>query len=169
MKPAHALTHVTAGGDARMVEVGEKAVTRREATAEGWVHLSAEALAQVNERRAKKGDVLTIAQIAGIQGAKRTAEWIPLCHPLPLDGVDVHLHVEAGAIRVVATTRCTGRTGVEMEALTAVTAAALTVYDMLKAVDRGIRIDGVRLLAKSGGRSGDWHADSPVPGAEGER
>ena len=141
-----------------MVEVGEKAVTRRSATAEGWVRLSAEALAQVVERRAKKGDVLMIAQIAGIQGAKRTSEWIPLCHPLPLDGVDVRLDVRDGAIRIEATARCTGRTGVEMEALTAVTAAALTVYDMLKAVDRGIGIEGVRLLAKSGGRSGNWTA-----------
>lgn len=152
------LTHVTPEGDARMVEVGEKAVTRREAVAEGWVRLSADALAQVVERRAKKGDVLTIAQIAGIQGAKRTAEWIPLCHPVPLDGVDVRLYVEAGAIRIEASARCTSRTGVEMEALTAVTAAALTVYDMLKAVDRGILIDGVRLLSKSGGRSGEWRA-----------
>ncbi len=152
------LTHLTPEGDARMVEVGEKAVTRREAVAEGWVRLSPEALAQVMERRAKKGDVLTIAQIAGIQGAKRTAEWIPLCHPVPLDGVDVRLHVEQGAIRIEASARCTAKTGVEMEALTAVTAAALTVYDMLKAVDRGIVIDGVRLLAKSGGRSGEWKA-----------
>lgn len=150
------LTHVTPSGDAHMVEVGDKPVTRRSATAEGWVRLSAEALAQVIERRARKGDVLAIAQIAGIQGAKRTAEWIPLCHPLPLDGVDVTLDVVDGAIRIVATARCTGRTGVEMEALTAVSAAALTVYDMLKAVDRGIVIDGIALLAKSGGRSGTW-------------
>lgn len=157
------LTHVTPEGDARMVEVGEKAVTRREAVAEGWVRLSADALAQVVERRAKKGDVLTIAQIAGIQGAKRTAEWIPLCHPVPLDGVDVRLYVEAGAIRIEASARCTSRTGVEMEALTAVTAAALTVYDMLKAVDRGIVIDGVRLLSKSGGRSGEWRAPPRIP------
>lgn len=157
------LTHVTPEGDARMVEVGEKAVTRREAVAEGWVRLSADALAQVVERRAKKGDVLTIAQIAGIQGAKRTADWIPLCHPVPLDGVDVRLYVEAGAIRIEASARCTSRTGVEMEALTAVTAAALTVYDMLKAVDRGMIIDGVRLLSKSGGRSGDWRAPASNP------
>lgn len=157
------LTHVTPEGDARMVEVGEKAVTRREAVAEGWVRLSADALAQVVERRAKKGDVLTIAQIAGIQGAKRTAEWIPLCHPVPLDGVDVRLYVEAGAIRIEASARCTSRTGVEMEALTAVTAAALTVYDMLKAVDRGMIIDGVRLLSKSGGRSGEWRAPPRNP------
>jgi cyclic pyranopterin phosphate synthase len=157
------LTHVTPEGDARMVEVGEKAVTRREAVAEGWVRLSADALAQVVERRAKKGDVLTIAQIAGIQGAKRTADWIPLCHPVPLDGVDVRLYVEAGAIRIEASARCTSRTGVEMEALTAVAAAALTVYDMLKAVDRGMIIDGVRLLSKSGGRSGDWRAPASNP------
>ncbi|MSP54946.1 MAG: cyclic pyranopterin monophosphate synthase MoaC [Myxococcales bacterium] len=156
----HVLTHLTPTGDARMVEVGEKEVTRRSATAEGWVRLGAEALAAVVERRAKKGDVLTIAQIAAIQAAKRTADWIPLCHPVPLDGVEVQLEVVDGAIRILATARCTGRTGVEMEALTAVTAGALTVYDMLKAVDRGIRIDGVRLLAKSGGRSGDWRVGS---------
>lgn len=150
------LTHVTPAGDAHMVEVGEKPVTRRSATAEGFVRLSPEALEQVVSRRARKGDVLTIAQIAGIQGAKRTAEWIPICHPLPLDGVDVTLDVVDGSIHIVATARCTGRTGVEMEALTAVTAAALTVYDMLKAVDRGIRIDGVSLLSKAGGRSGTW-------------
>ncbi len=152
------LTHVSPEGDARMVQVGEKSVTARSATAEGWVRLSGEALTQVVERRAKKGDVLTIAQIAGIQGAKRTAEWIPLCHPLILDGVEVIIEVVSDALRVQATVSCTGRTGVEMEALTAVTAACLTVYDMLKAVDRSIRIEGIRLLEKSGGRSGHWRA-----------
>lgn len=152
------LTHVDAAGNARMVEVGEKAVTRRVATAEGFVRMGAEALATVREGRAKKGDVLFVAQLAGIQAAKRTGDLIPLCHPLPLDGVDVHLTLIDDGVRIEATTRCTARTGVEMEALTAVTVAALTVYDMLKAVDRGLRIDGVRLLAKSGGRSGDWKA-----------
>lgn len=141
-----------------MVEVGDKAITRRSATAEGFVRMGAEALATLVERRAKKGDVLGVAQIAGILAAKRTGELIPLCHPLPLDGVDLHLDPVADGVRIEATVRCTGRTGVEMEALTAVSLAALTVYDMLKAVDRGMRIEGVRLLAKSGGRSGDWVA-----------
>lgn len=141
-----------------MVEVGDKLITRRSATAEGFVRMGAEALATLVERRAKKGDVLGVAQIAGILAAKRTGELIPLCHPLPLDGVDLHLDPVADGVRIEATVRCTGRTGVEMEALTAVSLAALTVYDMLKAVDRGMRIEGVRLLAKSGGRSGDWVA-----------
>lgn len=156
------LTHLDEAGNARMVEVGEKEVTRRSATAEGWVRLSAEALAYVRggskEGGSKKGDVLAVAQIAGILGAKRTADLIPLCHPLPLDGVDLALMATPEGVHIVGTTRCTGRTGVEMEALTAVTIAALTVYDMLKAVDRGIRIEGVRLLEKSGGRSGHWRA-----------
>ena len=152
------LTHVGPTGDARMVEVGEKAVTRREAVAEGFVRMSAEALTAVVERRAKKGDVLGVAQIAGIQAAKRAGELIPLCHPLALDGVDVRLEVMASGVRIEASVRNTGRTGVEMEALTAVSVAALTVYDMLKAVDKAMRIEGVRLLRKSGGRSGDWVA-----------
>ena len=152
------LTHLSPSGDARIVEVGEKAVTRREAVAEGFVFMSAEALAAVVERRAKKGDVLLIAQIAGISAAKRTGELIPLCHPLGLDGVDVVLVAVDGGVRIEASARCTGKTGVEMEALTAVTVAALTVYDMLKAVDKAMRIEGVRLLRKSGGRSGEWVA-----------
>lgn len=152
------LTHLSPAGDARMVEVGEKAITRREAVAEGFVFMSAAALAAVVERRAKKGDVLLIAQIAGISAAKRTGELIPLCHPLGLDGVDVTLSVVGGGVRIEASARCTGKTGVEMEALTAVSVAALTVYDMLKAVDKAMRIEGIRLLKKSGGRSGDWVA-----------
>lgn len=162
------LTHVDEAGNARMVEVGEKEVTRRAATAEGYVRMGADALGQLRAHAAadgaplpggsKKGDVLGVAQIAGIMGAKRTADLIPLCHPLPLDGVEVTLALVEDGVRIVATARCTGRTGVEMEALTAVTTAALTVYDMLKAVDKGIRIDGVRLLEKSGGRSGHWRA-----------
>lgn len=152
------LTHIGPQGDARMVEVGDKPVTRREAAAEGFVRMSAEALAAVVERRAKKGDVLTIAQIAGIQAAKRTGELIPLCHPLPLDGVDVVLTPVADGVRIEAVARCTARTGVEMEALTAVSVAGLTVIDMLKAIDKAMRIEGVRLLRKSGGRSGAWEA-----------
>jgi len=152
------LTHIGPTGDARMVEVGEKAVTRREAVAEGFVRMGDAALHAVMERRAKKGDVLTIAQVAGIQAAKRTGELIPLCHPLPLDGVDVVLLPVEGGVRIEASARCTARTGVEMEALTAVSVAALTVIDMLKSIDKTMRIDGVRLLRKSGGRSGEWAA-----------
>ncbi|MCB9696994.1 MAG: cyclic pyranopterin monophosphate synthase MoaC [Alphaproteobacteria bacterium] len=150
------LTHVDARGDARMVEVGEKDVTRREATAEGFVRLGPEALAAVVERTAKKGDVLAIAQLAAIQGAKRTSDLIPLCHPLMITGVDVGLTVEGDRVRCVATVRTEGRTGVEMEALTAVSAGLLAVYDMLKAVDRGMELGPIRLIAKSGGRSGEW-------------
>lgn len=155
------LTHVDAAGDAHMVDVGDKAVTRRTAIAEGYLYANPEALAAVAERRAKKGDVLTIAQIAGIQGAKRTSETIPLCHPLVLDRVDVVLTVEAteGRIRCEASAAVHGRTGVEMEALCGVTAALLCAWDMLKAVDRQMRLDGVRVLSKDGGRSGAWRVD----------
>jgi cyclic pyranopterin monophosphate synthase len=152
------LTHIDGAGNARMVEVGEKPVTRREAVAEGFVRMSPMALAAVVERTARKGDVLGVAQLAGIMAAKRTGDLIPLCHPLPLDGVDVHLQAVEGGVRVEASVRCTGRTGVEMEALTAVSLAALTVVDMLKALDRGMTIEGIRLLSKSGGRSGSWRA-----------
>ena len=141
-----------------MVDVGEKEVTRREAVAEGFVRMSPEALAAVVERRARTGDVLTIAQVAGIAAAKRTGDLIPLCHPLGLDGVDVTLVPIEDGLRIEASARCTGKTGVEMEALTAVAIAALTVIDMLKAVDKAMRVEGVRLLRKSGGRSGDWEA-----------
>ena len=152
------LTHLSPTGEARMVDVGEKEVTRREAVAEGFVRMSPEALAAVVERRARKGDVLTIAQVAGIAAAKRTGDLIPLCHPLGLDGVDVTLVPIEDGLRIEASARCTGKTGVEMEALTAVAIAALTVIDMLKAVDKAMRVEGVRLLRKSGGRSGDWEA-----------
>jgi cyclic pyranopterin phosphate synthase len=152
------LTHVDAAGNARMVDTGEKAVTTRVAVAEGEIALSEAAFQAVLERTAVKGDVLAVAQIAGIQAAKRTSDLIPLCHPLPLDAVEVELTPEPGSRRVIAraTVRTTWRTGVEMEALTAVTIALLTVYDMLKAVDRGMQISGVRLVEKRGGRSGDW-------------
>ncbi len=152
------LTHLDAQGNARMVEVGDKPVTRRSATAEAWIRLGPEALARVRAGRSAKGDVLGVAQIAGIQAAKRTGELIPLCHPLPLDGVDVRFEIHDAGVRVEATARCTGRTGVEMEALTACSVAGLTVIDMLKAIDRTLQIDGVRLLAKSGGTRGDWRA-----------
>ena len=151
------LTHLDERGHARMVDVGEKPVTARVATAQARVRMGADALAAL-AGGAPKGDVLAVARIAGIQAAKRTGELIPLCHPLPLDGVSVDLTPQADGVRIEATARCTGRTGVEMEALTAATVAALTVYDMLKAVDRAMVIEDVRLLAKSGGRSGDWRA-----------
>ena len=152
------LTHIDARGNARMVDVSDKDVTVREAVAEGRIRMEPATLAIIVERRAKKGDVLAVAQIAAIQAAKRTAEWIPLCHPLPLTAVEVALIPlpDEGCVRCTATVRTIGRTGVEMEALTAVTAGLLTVYDMVKAVDRGMAIEGVVLLRKSGGRSGIW-------------
>ena len=145
------LTHVDEQGNARMVDVGAKAVVHREAVAEGWISLSEDARRAILERTAKKGDVLGVAQIAGIQAAKRTAEWIPLCHPLPLTGIDVRLEVDGERVRCEATVRTEARTGVEMEALTAVSAALLTVYDMLKAVDRGMELGSVRLVRKTKG------------------
>lgn len=145
-----------------MVDVGEKAETRREAVAEGVIRMAPETLSALEAGRLPKGDPLVVAQVAGIQAAKRTWELIPLCHPLPLTGVEVELAADAElpGVRVLARARVTGRTGVEMEALTAVSVALLTVYDMLKAVDRNMRIDGVRLLEKSGGRSGFRSSDT---------
>jgi cyclic pyranopterin phosphate synthase len=155
------LTHTDADGNAHMVDVSDKPITTRLAIAEGWISLSAVALEAVVERSAAKGDVLAVAQLAGIQGAKRASDLIPLCHPLPLSGVEVALEVDEGAsrVRVVASAKASWRTGVEMEALAATTAALLTVYDMLKAVDRGMEIGGIRLLEKHGGRSGSWVRD----------
>jgi len=153
------LTHLDPAGHPHMVDVGDKDITDREALAEGWVRVSEEAMRAVLERRVKKGDVLLVAELAGIQGAKRTSDLIPLCHPLPLDAVDVSVEPVDGRLRVRARARTRGRTGVEMEAMTAVTAAALTVYDLLKAIDRGVVIEGVRLLEKRGGRSGTWRAE----------
>ena len=152
------LTHVDAKGDARMVDVGSKADTERTAIARGHISLSPEAMALVVERSAKKGDVLAIAQLAGILGAKRTSDLIPLCHPIPIDSVEVTLRAEPerGLVSCVATVRTVWRTGVEMEALCAVSAALLTVYDMLKAVDRGMSMGPIELVHKSGGRSGTW-------------
>ena len=143
-----------------MVDVAGKAETARTATAGAEVHLSREAFAALAAGTAKKGDVLAVARIAGIQAAKRTSELIPLCHPIPLTSVDVDFieRIESSSVTIIATARCIGRTGVEMEALTAVSTAALTVYDMLKAVDRGIRIDAIRLLHKAGGKSGEYRA-----------
>ena len=156
-KPADRLTHLAEDGSARMVDVGWKPVTDRFAQATGQVVMQPETLALIRDGLMKKGDVLTIAQLAGIMGAKRTSELIPLCHPLPLNKVDVELTLDepASSVTITATATTSGKTGVEMEALTAVSVAALTVYDMCKAVDRAVRIDGVRLLRKTGGQSGD--------------
>jgi len=150
------LTHVTEAGAVRMVDVGEKPATRREATATGRLRAGREALNLIREGTAPKGDVLAAARIAAILAAKRTADWIPLCHPLPLSGTDVAIAVGEDAVDVTVTVRTTGPTGVEMEALTAVAAGLLTVYDMLKAVDRGMVLGEIRLLQKSGGRSGRY-------------
>jgi cyclic pyranopterin phosphate synthase len=153
------LTHLDDSGAARMVDISAKAATRREATAEGFIHVAKSALQAIAEQSVKKGDVLATARIAGIMAAKRTADLIPLCHPLPIDAVSVDLAIETTGIRATATVATTHGTGVEMEALTAVSAALLTVYDMAKALDRTMRIDGIRLLKKSGGRSGDFVAE----------
>jgi cyclic pyranopterin phosphate synthase len=154
------LTHIDPGGAARMVDVSEKAVTERIAVAEGRVRMSAETLDLVMSGNAKKGDVLGAARIAGIMAAKKTSELIPLCHPLAITKVEVDVAPdEAGgapALLVRATVKVTGRTGVEMEALTAVSVACLTVYDMIKAVERGAVIEGIRLIEKSGGKSGHF-------------
>jgi cyclic pyranopterin monophosphate synthase len=154
------LTHFDAAGNAVMVDVGGKPVSERTATASGRVLMQPETLALIEHGRVKKGDVLTVAQLAGIMGAKRTPELIPLCHPLPLSSVTVQLApcAEPPSIEISATCRLAGRTGVEMEALTAVAVAALTVYDMCKAVDRGMRITDIRLRHKAGGKSGTYEA-----------
>ncbi|MDA8248851.1 MAG: cyclic pyranopterin monophosphate synthase MoaC [Rhodospirillales bacterium] len=154
------LSHFDAAGRAVMVDVGAKPETDRAATAAARVVMRPETLRMIVEGAARKGDVLGVARLAGIMAAKRTAELIPLCHPLPLTAVTLDLAPDgADAVAITATVRTTGRTGVEMEALTAASVAALTVYDMCKAVDRGMRIEGVRVLAKSGGKSGDFRQD----------
>jgi cyclic pyranopterin phosphate synthase len=152
------LTHVDEEGRIKMVGVGHKPATERVAIAKGEVRMKPETLRLIAAGDAPKGDVLTTAQIAGIMAAKRTHELIPLCHPLPLTKVDVgfELDEKASRIEITATARCTGQTGVEMEALTAVSAAALTIYDMAKAVERTMRIGEIRLVHKSGGKSGEW-------------
>lgn len=152
------LTHLDADGRAKMVDVGDKPVTRRVAEAEAVVSMAKETLRLLTDNEIKKGDVLAVARIAGIQAAKRCDELIPLCHSLPLDSVRVDFEVNEARsqVRVIASASLSGRTGVEMEALTAATVAALTIYDMCKAVDRGMQIDSTRLLRKEGGRSGTW-------------
>jgi cyclic pyranopterin monophosphate synthase len=155
----HGLSHVDAGGRIRMVDVSGKAVTDREAVARGRIAMSAAALRQVRRGAVKKGDPLQAARLAGIMAAKRTADLIPLCHPLALTHADVTLTPRRDGYDIEAVVRTSGQTGVEMEALTAVSVAALTIYDMVKAVDRGMRIGDIRVIAKSGGRSGAWRAE----------
>lgn len=155
------LTHFDAAGAARMVDIGHKDSTRRRAVAEGLIRMQPETLARVKAGTHAKGDVLGVARIAAIMGAKRTADLVPLCHPLPLSRVDIALEPEPDvpAVRCTAQVETQGRTGVEMEALCAVQVALLTIYDMCKAVDRAMVISDVRLLEKSGGRSGHWRRD----------
>ena len=152
------LTHLDESGAAHMVDVGGKAETHRMARAGGVIRMSGEALAAIRAGDAPKGDVLGTARIAGVMAAKKTAELIPLCHPLALTSVEIAFDYVEGGIAVTATASLTGRTGVEMEALTAASVALLTVYDMAKALDKAMVIDGVRLLEKRGGKSGDWTA-----------
>jgi cyclic pyranopterin monophosphate synthase len=157
------LTHLDASGRARMVDVGGKDVTQREATAQAVVAMRPETLRLIRTGGTKKGDVLAVAQVAGIMAAKRTPDLIPLCHPLPLTGVDMTFSFDDGGsrLRIEATVRVAGKTGVEMEALTAASVAALTVYDMCKAVDRAMTIESVMLLHKAGGKSGEFRREVP--------
>jgi cyclic pyranopterin phosphate synthase len=152
------LTHLDDAGAAPMVDVGAKATTTREAVAEGRITMTPEALAAIRDGTAKKGDVLAVARVAGIMAAKKTSDLIPLCHPVALTSATVDFELEDNGIRVTAIARTSGQTGVEMEALTAASVALLTLYDMAKALDKAMVMSGIRLLAKSGGRSGDWRA-----------
>ena len=154
-------THFNENGRAKMVDVSEKADTVRTAVAAGRVLVNAETFELIKTGGMKKGDVLNVAQVGGIMGAKRTSDIIPMCHPIMISGVDIDISLceERHSVEIIATTKCTGATGVEMEALTAVSVAALTVYDMCKAVQRDMRIDGIRLLYKEGGKSGVYEAE----------
>jgi cyclic pyranopterin monophosphate synthase len=162
------LSHLDERGRARMVDVGTKQVTARECIALGEIRMARETLDAIAAGRGPKGDVFATARLAGIQAAKRTADWIPLAHPLPLDGIEIELvpHPERGCLGVEAAVRAHARTGVEMEALVAVAAAALTVYDMCKAIDRDMTIEAVRLVRKSGGKSGTWKRPGESPPSE---
>jgi cyclic pyranopterin phosphate synthase len=157
-KDANRLTHVDSQGRIRMVNIGEKSVTHRVCVARSEVHMARETLARISEGSMPKGDVLATARLAGIQAAKRTDEWIPLAHPLPLDAVEIYLtpDPEGSCVRVEARAETHWRTGVEMEAMVAATAAGLTVYDMCKAIDRDISLEATRLIHKQGGKSGTW-------------
>ncbi|AZZ48955.1 cyclic pyranopterin monophosphate synthase MoaC [Rathayibacter rathayi] len=159
MTESDQLTHVRGDGAVHLVDVSAKEVTARTAIAEGYVETSPEVVRLLKQGELPKGEALGVARIAGILGAKATSTLIPLCHPLALDGIDIDLEPQDGRVRIEARVRTTGRTGVEMEALTAVSVAALTVYDMIKAVDRAAAITGIRVLAKSGGRSGSWTSE----------
>ena len=156
------LTHFNTNGDAHMVDVGDKAITKRVAVTEGRIYMKSSTLQHIIEGNNKKGDVLGVARIAGIMATKKTSDLIPLCHPLAITHVDIVLTIEENppAVYCRSTVEVSGKTGIEIEALNATQIALLTVYDMCKAVDRGMRIDSVRLLNKSGGKSGDWKADS---------
>lgn len=166
------LTHFDRAGRARMVDIGEKAETERVAVASGRVRMAGETIELIRTGRAEKGDVLAVAQVAAVMGAKRTADLIPMCHPLMLTRIDVAFELRPEELRIEATAATRGRTGVEMEALTAVATAALTIYDMLKAVDRGMTIDEIQLESKVGGQSGAWSRDAEteatVPANEAE-
>lgn len=166
-----ALTHLNAAGEASMVDVSAKAITAREAWAEGFVRMSADTLRLIADGGHKKGDVLSVARIAGIQAAKRTADLIPLCHPLMLSKIQVDFTLDAtrGGVSIRALCKLSGQTGVEMEALTAVSVAALTLFDMCKAVDPGMVIEGIRVLGKRGGKTGHWQADSVDESGEAEK
>ena len=152
------LTHIDEAGAARMVDVGGKAITAREAVASGRITMSAEAAAAIGAGTAKKGDVLAVARVAGIMAAKRTSDLIPLCHPLPLTKVEIDLVVDETGVTATATASTEGKTGVEMEALTATTVTLLTIYDMAKAIDKTMVLSDIRVRAKSGGKSGNWTA-----------
>ncbi|WP_067732029.1 cyclic pyranopterin monophosphate synthase MoaC [Novosphingobium naphthalenivorans] len=153
------LTHIDAEGSARMVDVGAKAETQRLAVASGRITMTAEALAAIKAGNAPKGDVLGTARVAGIMAAKKTGDLIPMCHPLAIDAVNLDFAFEENAIRATATASLTGKTGVEMEAITAVSIALVTIYDMAKALDKGMVIGDIRLIEKRGGKSGHWKAD----------
>ena len=157
-KPEPELTHLNEAGEVHMVDVGDKAETRREAVAEGMVRMAPELVERFFAGDLPKGDAAAAARLAGIMGAKKTPDLIPLCHPIALTGVEVVLEASGHGVRITATVSTTGRTGVEMEALTAVATAALTIYDMVKSVERGVTIESIRLLRKAGGRSGTWEA-----------
>ncbi len=156
------LTHLDGEGRARMVDVGDKPESRREAVAEGVVRMSKQAYRKLADGTLKKGDALTVAEVAGVMGAKKTGDLIPLCHSLALDVVKVEARLDEAlpGVRITATASLTGRTGVEMEALTAVSVACLTIYDMVKSVDRGMSIDEIRLVSKTGGTRGNWNRES---------
>lgn len=156
------LSHLDSSGNARMVDVTEKTVTERVAVAAATVTMQANTLAMIIEGKHAKGDVLAVARVAGIQAAKKTSDLIPLCHPLMLTSVKLEFQADPNGVQLHINARCklSGKTGVEMEALTAVSVAALTIYDMCKAVDKGMEIGAIRLLEKTGGKSGDWHAES---------